>query len=58
MYRDLFQLYYGISEQEKEKLKDDENYQKFLMMNKRKHQMPSEYLKLPNMKPRKFGNKK
>ena len=49
MYTDLLQLYNGISEEEKEKLKDDEDYQRFLLMYERRYQKPSEYLKIPDI---------
>ena len=45
MYPELFQLYSGISDEQKEKLKDNEDYQRFLNICKRKHQKPSQYLK-------------
>ena len=49
MYTDLLQLYNGISEEEKEKLKDDEDYQRFLLMYERRYQKPSEYMKIPDI---------
>ena len=48
MYTDLIRLYSGISDEEKEKLKDDENYQRFLLLYERKHKSPSENLKIPD----------
>ena len=45
MYPELFQLYSGISDEQKEKLKNNEDYQRFLNICKRKHQKPSQYLK-------------
>ena len=38
MYPQLFQLYSGISDEQKEKLKDDEDYQRYLKICKRRHQ--------------------
>ena len=58
MYTDLLQLYNGISEEEKEKLKDDEDYQRFLLMYERRYQKPSEYMKIPDIFALRKANKK
>ena len=58
MYPELFQLYSGISNEEKEKLKDDEDYQKFLSIYGRRHKTTSEYLNKNNFPPIRFGQKK
>ena len=44
MYHELFQLFSGISDEQKEKLQDNEDYQRFVKIYKRKHQKPSDYL--------------
>jgi len=45
MYPELFQLYADISAEKKEQLKDNEDYQRFLKIIKKRRQKPSEYLK-------------
>ena len=45
MYPELFQLYSDISVEQKEQLKDNEDYQRFLKIIKKRRQKPSEYLK-------------
>ena len=58
MFRELFQLYSGISAEEKEKLKDDEDYQKYLRICKRKHETESEYLERKKLLFSRLGIKK
>lgn len=58
MYYDLIRVFSGISEEEKKNLKDNEDYQRFLRMYKRRHQKPSEYMKIPDILTHRFNNKK
>lgn len=58
MYRDLFILYSEVDEEKKEKLKNDENYQRFLMLYKKRHESPSVHLKKINIIAEKRNNKK
>ena len=58
MYSELFQLYSEIKDEQKEELKDDEDYQRFLKIYERKHQKPSEYLKKEDLLAIRFGKKK
>lgn len=48
MYTELIQLYSEVTKDDEEKFKDDEDFQRLLMLYKRRHQNPSEYLKIPN----------
>ena len=57
MYPELFKLYSGISKDQEDKLKDDENYQIFLKIYERRHQTTSEYLKIDKFPPFRFGEK-
>ena len=58
MYRDLFILYSEVDEEKKEELKNDENYQRFLMLYKKRHESPSVHLKKINIIAEKRSNKK
>ena len=58
MYPELFKLYSEISKDQEEKLKDDEDYQRFLNIYERRHQTTSEYLKMENFPPLRFAKKK
>ena len=57
MYPELLQLYSGIDDKEAEKYKDDEDYQRFLKLKKRKNQIHIDYQKLENLKKNRFGKK-
>ena len=58
MFCELFQLYSGISAEEKEKLKGDEDYQKYLRICKRKHETEPEYLERKKLLFSRLGIKK
>ena len=58
MYSDLFKLYNEMNEEEREKFKDTEDYKRFEIIYERKHQKPSEYLKLPDIRAIRFPKKK
>jgi len=58
MYQELFKLYSEISKEQKEKLKDNEDYQKFLSIYERRHKTTSKYLNKDNFPPIQFGQKK
>ena len=57
MYPELLQLYAGIDNKEAEQYKDDEDYQRFLKLKKRKNQIHIDYQKLENLKKNRFGKK-
>ena len=58
MYEELYMLYRNVSDDRKEEYKDDENYQRFIMMYEKKHKNPSEYLRLPDKHYRRYPYKK
>ena len=58
MYSEVLKLYNEMNEEEREKLKDTEDYKRFIMIYERKHQKPSEYLKLPDFRDFRFWKKK
>ena len=57
MYSDLLELFCNVDENDKEKLKDNEDYQRFLMLYERRHQKPTDYLKIPDILTRRFNEK-
>ena len=58
MYSEVLKLYNEMNEEEREKLKDTEDYKRFIMIYERKHQKPSEYLKLSDFRDFRFWKKK
>ena len=58
MYPELFQLFSGINDEQKEELKDNEDYQRYLKICKKKHQKPKPYLKKEDLFSLIFGQKK
>ena len=58
MYPELLQLFSGISDEKKEQLKDDEDYQRFLQLYEERHQKTSKYFKKEDLLAFRFGKKK
>ena len=58
MYPELLQLYAGIDAKEAKKYENDEDYQRFLKLKKRKNKTTIDHQKIKNLLESRFGKKK
>ena len=58
MYTEVMKLYNEMNDEDREKFKETEDYKRFIMIYERRHQKPSEYLKLPDFHSIRFPKKK